>query len=389
MKALFSLLAAMLLPRVIASDCDFSLLSTGDLSTGEVRFNTDPHLPIDQSRISFLNQTIREEWYFDATSLDGTSQMIVRFARDPSGPAGPLYVGIDALWPNSTQASYNIPVENTTIISCPDNITGIWESSSKFTNITFFIGASRHATIDIDTPDLKASLSMNANTPTVYPSGALYPDPNATLEFAPYVWWLEAIPTAPVDVTATFNGTSFNFSGIGGHDYFLTAFASWAYTCKNWTRARLVIGPYSAVTWQFTSSITSQLYTSAVLFQDGIEVFSSLESAPSAALGKYLNITSVQNNGGFHGPFDDSTGFGLEFVDPSMPEGGWYFETKHQNIGLTFDDKSEDGSEIKFERYADSVRGGVKGLPQVFSGAGISEQMLITGNPSLPAHGKF
>jgi hypothetical protein len=366
--------------------CTTSLIKAHDKVNGSINIDLNPLTSLDNARLAELNATAHEEWYFDSISIDGKSNLVCTFFRDPSigSPLGSTWVMLDAVWPNGTRTSNVIFVEESRIITCPDKTYGIWNSTDK--NFSFSVSSDHTlATIDINGGGIRGSWTLHANTPARYISGSLVPNATETLHFAPYLWWEEPIPSGNVTSSFKIHGTPFELNGYGGHDYFADAYAPWAYICKNWIWARLIVGPFTLVVWLFTSSIDSRVYSSVFLLEGTNVRFSTLNTPavldfPTPSPTQQYAKVSLLYNGGIHGSFiNNATGFAFDLVEAGASGRSWHFETKHMAIGL----ESPISSNQQFTRFLDTAIGGERGK-QNFTGAGNSEQTFIVKSMPLP-----
>jgi hypothetical protein len=121
---LLLLLLSIIHLSIAQGSCSTSVSRANITAHGPVNINLDPLIPIDNNRLSALNDTIHQEWYFDSFSIDGTSDMAIVFFNQPGSPKGELFVMLDAIWSNGTRSSNTIFVEESQIITCPSQTTG-------------------------------------------------------------------------------------------------------------------------------------------------------------------------------------------------------------------------------------------------------------------------
>ncbi|KAN0089779.1 hypothetical protein V8E51_018358 [Hyaloscypha variabilis] len=259
--------------------------------------------------------------------------MAIVFFNQPGSPKGELFVMLDAIWSNGTRSS------NTIFSSAAQDITFSFSLDSNL----------KRATITAETPSIKGEWHINSTTPARYPSGQLYPSRSASLYFAPYNWWDEAIPSGTVSTIFEIEGTPFSFNGFGGHDSFLTAFSPWYYISEDWIWARMVAGPYTVVVWDYNSSIGGKRHVSAFL------VHGETALSPGPGPDSTFTLSLLYNGTVSDGIINNATGFGFDFVEKSG--------------------KRTYSTDSNYTRFVDRVSGGEVGGP-VYRGSGQSEQVV-------------
>ena len=350
--------------------CTTSVSQSNVTVHGSVNINLDPLAPTDINRLAALNRSVHQEWYFDSFSADGTSDITIVFFHQSGSSNGDIYVMLDAIWPNGTRYNNNIFVEESHVITCPGQTTGLWSSSAQYISFNFILDSNlKRAIITVKTPNINGEWHLDSTTPARYPYGDLYPSRSASLYFAPYNWWEEAIPSGTVSTTFEFEGTKLSFDGFGGHDTFVTAFSPWNLISKDWIWARLVAGPYSAVIWYYNSSIDAELHVSAFLVQGETILFSS--PGPNST----FTLSLLYDGGVSDNVINNATGFGFDFTQTSGQHNSWHFEMKHTHLGL-----QDYGTNSNYTRFVDTVSGGESG-GLLYDGSGQSEQVVFKHAP--------
>ncbi|KAE9362922.1 hypothetical protein N431DRAFT_288218, partial [Stipitochalara longipes BDJ] len=313
-----------------------------------VEINLDPLTPIDNNRLVALNGTVHQEWYFNSFSADGTSDITIVSFHQPGSPKGGLFVMLDAIWSNGTRSENIIFVQESQVITCAGQMTGIWSSTDQDITFTFTLNSSlKRATITAKTPSINGEWNIKSTTSARYPSGNLYPSRSSSLYFAPYNWWEEAIPSGIVSTVFEIEGSTFSFNGFGGHETFVTTFSPWNLISKDWIWARMVAGPYTAVVWYYNSPIDGERHVSAFLSIGDAVLFSS--PGPNSA----FTLSLLHNGGVSDNIINNSTGYGFDFVQSSGEHNTWHFEVKHNQFGLQAYSLNSN-----YTRFVDTVSGG-------------------------------
>ncbi|TVY34903.1 Diels-Alderase [Lachnellula subtilissima] len=381
---LLLLSSALLLPIVASFPspaCTTSLVTGFESIQGPVTINTSPTDPFEVPKLSAINETAWEYWYFDAVSSDGKSGVAITFFKDPSLASlgyGNLRVGLDAVWSNGTTFSTMLFVNESTVTTCGGDTKGIWNQTSEGINFSFQVSNSlKQADIVVAGPQVSGNFSLKSRDPARYPGGEIAPSPTASLALGPLIYWNEAIPAGAVDTSLILGGVPFSFGGIGGHDRNYAPF-TWNFIAQLWYWLRIVTGPYTAVYWVWLSAIDGKTYTSAFLTKDGMEIFATTNGTVSSE-GKYATML-LQYGAGVHGTFaDNSTGIAVQFVDHECGK-SWHFEIQHQNIAF---EAPHEGATLYYTRFVSTASGGEDG-EGVWSGVANSEQNVIPTPLALP-----
>jgi hypothetical protein len=382
MKLLFSSL--LLLPLLIcsalsASSCSTNLMTATQTVTSPVAINTSPLDPYQNIKLSAVNRTAWEQYYFDSVSADGSAGIAINFIRDASLASlarGVLRVRVDAVWPNGTKWTTNIFVNESCVTTCALATTGLW--ATAWQGIAFQFNISQNlttASLSLTGPNVQGTWDIRSLTPPRTPDGSIYPSPHADVQFAPLLYWNEAIPLGKVTADLVIAGTSLTFTGYGGHDRNWAPF-NWDSIAKSWYWLRGIAGPYSFVFWSFTSAVDNTTYTSAFVSENGTEIFATRNSQASDTAA-YATL-ALSYGGKVHGTFaDTSTGMTINMVEAG---GGthWRFSAQHANIAF----ETEHGTYAAYSRFVDGISGGLVGR-EVYGGVSISEQSVIV-MPGVP-----
>jgi hypothetical protein len=114
---------------------------------------------------------------------------------------------LDNIWSNGTRSSNTIFVEESQIITCPSQTTGIWSNATQDITFSFSLDSNlKRASNTAKAPSIKSEWHINSSTHARYQSGQLYPSKSASLYFAPYNWWDEAIPSGTVSTIFEIEG---------------------------------------------------------------------------------------------------------------------------------------------------------------------------------------
>lgn len=90
------------------------------------------------TKMTYLNVSAWELWYFDAVSSSGDTAITISFLRDGSQSRmskGSLRTRIHAIWPDGSVFGTEVYPTDSIVESCPQTIIGAWngvEGSASF-----------------------------------------------------------------------------------------------------------------------------------------------------------------------------------------------------------------------------------------------------------------
>lgn len=130
----------------------------------------------------------------------------------------------------------------------------------------------------------------------------------------------------------------------------------------------MIVKPYIAVFWTFTSAIDGQTYVSALLSENEEEIFATRNGTSGAA--DYATQSLLFADGGVPGSFNDiSAGIAVDFVDGGK---SWHFEITHTHVEFEAPQTSND----EYSRFVNTANGGEVG-GKLWNGVANSEQNVI------------
>lgn len=153
----------------------------------------------------------------------------------------------------------------------------------------------RRATLKVSGPGVEGTFFLDSIAPPRYPGGEIYPSPTANLALAPSIYWNVAIPAGTARANFMLGGSKFELNSVGGHDRNWGPFI-WDNVAEHWYWTRIIVGPYIAVFWTFTSAIDGQTYVSAFLSENEVEIFATRNG--TLRDGSYATQTLVYDQEG-------------------------------------------------------------------------------------------
>lgn len=361
--------------------CVTNTLTGFQSATGPVKIDTSPLTPFNTPRISALNQTAWEYWYFDTVSSTDKSSLAIAFFRDPNLAVfkqGNLRVSIDATFPNGTSFNTMVFVNQSTVTTCPKQTIGVWNTTSRGIEFSFVTSSDlKTAKIVVKTPQVQGTFSIKASAPPLYPAGENYPSARANMALAPLTYWDMPIPGGNAHSDLTISGTSFKINGPGSSVRNWAPYI-WESLSKKWYWTHQDVGPYTVVYWQFVSAFDGKTYTTGWLSKDGKIIFKTRNGSKNKngyATSRLLYKTGANVHGRFA---DKNTGMVLDFFGPEKGHGGksqhWHFEFTHTTINFEVPTQSN----TKYSRFPTVAFGGEKCATQEKKrGFGLMEQAAI------------
>ncbi|KAF2723130.1 hypothetical protein K431DRAFT_319234 [Polychaeton citri CBS 116435] len=327
---------------------------------------------LDAPKVSPINGTVFDWWYFDAatsslSSSDLSSAAIVFYTASPVGfprlinETTILQATLSGTWANGTAFGWEdyptqVEVEG-----------GRFDSNGKWGNVGGWQSreGSRKWKVQYGKygDDIYGSMTFNAIAPPHLPCG--FPNPGDTEAIMPHVGWANVIPAADAHVVVQINGERMEFDGFGYHDKnwgdqpFLNSVRSWY-----WGHGTL--GPYQIVFFDALDPSypgSASEHFSAYVARDGKIV--------SASCGTESAIVRPVGGDDTYPPTVTSeipAGYSITFTD---------VEGKTMWINATNLATSYDGAPI-YARFLGTLQGGFVGDEQVLSGVAQYEQFKMS-----------
>jgi hypothetical protein len=208
---------------------------------------------LDGPKLSAINSTSWDWWYFDVVSPDLKNSITIVFYTALSTGVYVLIpssvVTVVGIYPqiNGNTSFFNLDASEAIITTINQGASGVFNGTgSSFTGSPDL----SEYTISINSPEngVVGSVSLKSIAPAHYPCGPAVANQN--MQCGPNIGWANAIPDAIGKVNFTLNGAKFALEGVGYHDKnwspqpFTENVGSWY-----WGHAR--IGPYSLVWFDF------------------------------------------------------------------------------------------------------------------------------------------
>ena len=157
--------------------CEVSVMKQFDIANGtDIIISEDPLVPFVSPKLSAVNETAWESWFFDATAEDGETGIGIMFWRDNSHvgevnpPFGVLRLQTQVTFSNGSSWIEVSWVEDNTISMCKNATMGLWSKPGY--RYSFDISADlKHTTIVLDSPTLKGTYTLEATAPPLYADG--------------------------------------------------------------------------------------------------------------------------------------------------------------------------------------------------------------------------
>lgn len=177
---------------------------------------------LDSAKVTPLNASTYEWWYFDAVSSDHELNVVVVFYAAPttgfpypSSFDSATVVEVSTRFANGTTTNVFIDASEAVITTVDNGSSGSYNGSGSG-----WVGSPdmSHYVVTINSPeyDLYGTLTLNSIGPAHYPCGPVKAGEN--LEVSPNVGWANAVPAANAVADFRVSGSQLSFSGPGYHD---------------------------------------------------------------------------------------------------------------------------------------------------------------------------
>ncbi|KAK9364835.1 hypothetical protein V1509DRAFT_635097 [Lipomyces kononenkoae] len=265
MKRMTSFSSAILLVGLVATTVARSIFKTTTIPStpgngaANVQFTSAPFSNLDDAKISHVNSTVWEWWYFDVVSASTNASItIIFYAAGSSGfllpNASYTPVQIVGSLPNGTVFQLPLFSGSGATISAEQGkqgVSGIWHE----TGFAFYNRDDFGYTIVLDSEELgvRGDLNFNAIPPAHYPCALLCPRSSQNMELLPGIGWANAVPDAIVTADIAFFDPTTDETlqikfddGVGYHDQNWGS-VPFVETVQSWYWGHGRIGSYSVV----------------------------------------------------------------------------------------------------------------------------------------------
>lgn len=337
----------------------------GDFVEGPAVVSADPMTHFDSPMVTVFDNSISENWSFDAVSKDGKASIVLYLTRGTVANVVAAQRGLISIaWANGTRYMENAFVDVSTLMTCSKTTSGLWTNNSG--NITWGFTASKdfkQSVVTIKSPTINGTFKLKSRGPPIYPGGLVYPNAQGNVLFAPEMYWQEQFPVADAEVRLNVRGTPFHLNGIGGRDKNWNP-RPWAAISRNWDMGRAIVGLYGLMFWNYTSALDGQSYFSATVTKGNKVVFRT--SNQKASQSESYGTVQLTNTGPVHlasppeskDPLPESrhAGYLVDLKDPKTKE-HWQFTIDFSQTTFWFP-----ASEIlRVGQYAGIASGGLVG----------------------------
>ncbi|KAI1819732.1 hypothetical protein F4861DRAFT_113611 [Xylaria intraflava] len=362
--------------------CQLSNITAFEMAKGRkiVDFTTKALGSLEEPKIRPLNSSGGEQWEFDGVSEDGMQSFVFGFYRDANYAilgTGNFRLSIEFAFADRTRFYEVYYPERSVIETCSQGTRGLWIDEKSGYQFSFQVNADMtEAVITLDSDTVKGKASIRSKALPLTADGNVWPAENASTAPIPYYHWSQPIPAGTVDVDVDIKGKHVQWTGMGGHERFWSAF-SWFTCMRNLQAVRAMLGPYVLSYFGFISNLEQDLsHQSVVLFKDGVPVFRSTLGTASET-EDYALVTKTYG-GAVTGTLKDKvTGFQLELVSPPNMRHYTFF-VEHLNLGFEY----ILGEGVGGSGFSGHSRGGHVGLSQ-YEGIALTEALTFPKNSPL------
>jgi len=337
----------------------------GRFFEGPASVSADPLAHFDSPMVTVFDDSISENWSFDAVSQDGKASIVLYLTRGTVANNRAAQRGlISVAWANGTRYMENAFVDVSTLTTCPKTTSGLWTNNSG--NVTWGFIASKdfkHCVVTLTSPTINGTFTLKSRGPPIYPGGLVYPNAQASVLFAPEMYWQEQFPVADAEVRLVIRGTPFLLYGVGGREKNWNP-RPWAVISQNWDMARAIVGPYGLIIWNYTSAVDGQSYFSATVTK-GNEVIFRTANQEASCSESYGTMKST-----YTGPVHLSVPIGSEDSLPESRHTGYLIDliapktSEHWQFAIDFSQTTfwfPASETLSVGQFAGNVSGGLIG----------------------------
>ncbi|KAL2869747.1 uncharacterized protein BJX67DRAFT_391755 [Aspergillus lucknowensis] len=360
-----------LIPTILAAKTTTVVVSSTPVPELSDVIWTSENTGFDAPKVSPINATTWDWWYFDATQSptenDEQASVVVTFYTATASGfdllAGYAAEGFTSLtlvearvtWANGSSEAYIFNATEAVITAVDNGASGDFDEGADKASFTGAPDLSAYR-VGLQSLLISGSVTIHSVAPAHYPCGPA--EASKALEIAPHIGWANAIPGGNADVQLTVRGHPLEFTGVGYHDKnwgdqnFASNVGSWY-----WGHGRL--GDYTVVWFDFLSA-QRENYVSAYLSRDNEVIVSQCSGISVRPYGENDTYPPLISTG-------PPTGFDVKI---SLPEGGIFAfsaATKHIIAG------GEEG--FPYTRWSGTLRGDIEGEEVI--GQAVLEQFNI------------
>ncbi|KIW85452.1 hypothetical protein Z517_00842 [Fonsecaea pedrosoi CBS 271.37] len=314
---------------------------------------------LDGPKLSEVNATTFDWWYFDVVSEDLQTEATILLVTGDSLTLGfPFTLGtsnygiLTVLQEDGNIYQEIFPAGDATVTVNGDGSSANWEGSGvSWTGAADL--SSYKVNIDVPLLGVSGTISLQSVAPAHFPCGPN--EAGQTEELFPNIGWANAIPDAVGTVDLDLAGTKMSFNGPGYHD-------------KNWGARRLPstvtswywghghVGPYSLV-WFDAIAIDGQEYFSGYLSKDGTIVSAGCSGITVRPTGDNSEYPPAPLQG-------DPSGFHIEYA---TDDGNFVVDV--ENYAVAWKPPLISGG---YTRWSGNITGGFEGQ-ETYTGATVHE----------------
>jgi len=274
MQALFfSALGIFLLRFVSLVGADLVL---GETVSGNVSVITTPLDAFDAPRLSAVNGTSFEWWFFDAVTKDGKNSLAVVFYRmNESEVSSPIFLQVTIAYTNGTIYDISFPVNSSSVTVNGLGVSGVWGEVGTFTEAPDLSSIE----FTITTKEVQGTFKLKSFAPAHYPDGKPPLTKGASPFVAPALGWINAIPAGRGTADLVILGEKFAFKNmVGYHDHNFGG-VSLSQGDKSWYFGHATVGPYKLVWFDVISAFTEGRTSSVYLVENNKILLANNNSA--------------------------------------------------------------------------------------------------------------
>lgn len=212
--------------------CRLSNITAFEMAKGRqvVNFASSAIGSLEEPKIQPLNSSGGEQWEFDGVSEDGMQSFVFGFYRDPNYAilgTGNFRLSIEFAFADRTRFYEVYYPQRSVVETCPQGTRGLWVDEKTDTRFSFQVNTEMtEAFITLDSDTVQGEVSIHSRALPLTADGNVWPAENASTAPIPYWHWSQPIPAGTVNTNVVIKGKRVQWTGMGGHERFWSAFRS-------------------------------------------------------------------------------------------------------------------------------------------------------------------
>lgn len=139
----------------------------GQIVDEPARISADPLAHFDSPMVTVFNNTVSENWSFDATSRDGKTSIVLHLTRGTVADNVAAQRGLlSVAWANGTRYMENVYLDLSILTSCPNTTSGLWVNNAGDVRWAFTATKDfKDSVVSIESPNINGTSDSRPEGP--------------------------------------------------------------------------------------------------------------------------------------------------------------------------------------------------------------------------------